>query len=96
MISIAIDAVGATVKPRLKKQRKAGASSRKALKGTRRAYFTGKKPGWRDAAIYDYARLAAGNVVKGPSIIETEFTTIVVPEGQRAELDEYLNVVLCR
>ena len=95
-ISIAIDAVGATVKPRLRKQRKSGAANRQAIKGKRRAYFTGAKPGWRDAAIYDYARLAAGNVVKGPAIIETEFTTIVVPEGQRAALDEYLNVVLCR
>ena len=95
-ISIAIDAVGATVKPRLRKHRKSGTASRQALKGKRRAYFTGKKPGWRDAAIYDYARLGAGNVVKGPAIIETEFTTIVVPEGHRAELDEYLNIVLCR
>ena len=30
----------------------------------------------------------------GPAIIETPFTTIVVPEGKRAEVDTYLNIVI--
>jgi N-methylhydantoinase A len=96
VISIAIDAIGATVKPKLRKRRKEGALSRAARKGTRRAYFTGAKPGWRDAAIYDYTKFNPGNIVKGPSIIETPFTTIVVPADHRAEVDAYLNIVLYR
>jgi N-methylhydantoinase A len=96
VISIAVDAIGNTTKPRLRKQAMVGSDSKPAHKGTRRAYFTGAKPGWHDASIYDYTRLAPGNVVHGPSIIETPFTTIVVPDGHRAEVDEYLNVVLCR
>ena len=67
-----------------------------ARKGTRRAWFTGRNPGWRDAIIYDYTKLQAGNELRGPAIIETPFTTVVVPENHEAYLDEYLNIVLRR
>jgi N-methylhydantoinase A len=96
VISIAVDAIGATVKPTLRKHPIAGTDSSVARKGVRRAYFSGKSPGFRDATIYDYSKLAAGNVVSGPAIIETPFTTVVVPETHRADVDEYLNIVLCR
>jgi N-methylhydantoinase A len=96
VISIAVDAIGATVKPTLRKHERAGKDSSAARKGARRAYFGGRTAGYRDASIYDYTRLKAGNVVAGPAIIETPFTTVVVPEGVRAEVDEYLNIVLCR
>jgi N-methylhydantoinase A len=96
VISIAVDAIGATTKPALRKYPIAGCDSHAALKGTRRAYFTGKNPDYKDTAIYDYTKLQAGNVIIGPSIIETPFTTVVVPEGHVVELDEYLNIVLHR
>ena len=57
VISITVDAIGTTVKPLLRKVPIAGSDSRAAHKGTRRAYFTGKKAGYRDAAIYDYTKL---------------------------------------
>ena len=95
-ISIAVDAIGATVKPMLRTHPVVGPDPERARKKTRPAYFTGKNPGYRDAAVYDYNNLQAGNVVKGPSIIETPFTTVVVPEDQRAEVDQYLSIVLCR
>src|ERR1019366_82723 len=96
VISIAVDAIGATTKPALRKYPIAGRDSHAALKGTRRAYFTGKNPDYKDTAIYDYKKLQAGNIIVGPSIIETPFTTVVVPEGHVVELDEYLNIVLHR
>ena len=70
--------------------------SQPARKGQRRAYFTGAEPGYREAAIYDYTKLQAGNIVTGPAIIETPFTTVVVPMAHQAEVDEYLNIVLHR
>ena len=96
VISIAIDAVGSTVKPRLRTVALVGADSSPARKGTRRAWFTGRNPGWRDAIIYDYTKLQAGNELRGPAIIETPFTTVVVPENHEAHVDEYLNIVLRR
>jgi N-methylhydantoinase A len=96
VISIAVDAVGTTLKPQLRKFPFVGPDSGAARKGTRRAYFGGKAPGFKDAAVYDYPRLQAGNAVAGPAIIETPFTTVVVPEDHSAQMDEYLNIVLCR
>ena len=96
VIQIAVDAVGATVKPKLKKARLAGQDASSARKGTRRAWFTGKSAGWRDTSIYDFTKLEPGNMVSGPAIIETPFTTVVVPADRTAEVDGYLNVVLKR
>jgi N-methylhydantoinase A len=96
IISIAIDAIGATVKPTLRKVEKIGRDSKVAKKGERRAWFTGAKAGFQGALIYDYTKLVAGNVVDGPAIIETPFTTVVVPPDHKAEVDEYLNIVLRR
>ena len=96
VIQIAVDAVGATVKPKLKKTRLGSADASAARKGRRKAWFTGKSPGWRDATIYDCTRLEAGNVVSGPAVIETPFTTVVVPDDHTAEVDAYLNIVLKR
>jgi N-methylhydantoinase A len=96
IISIAIDAIGATVKPKLRRVEKVGTDSKPAKKGERRAWFTGAEAGFRSALIYDYTKLDAGNVVDGPAIIETPFTTVVVPPHHKAEVDEYLNLVLHR
>ncbi len=96
VISIAVDAIGATIKPMLRKVPLVGKDASGARKGSRKAWFTGANAGWRDAAIYDYTKLQAGNSLRGPAIIETPFTTIVVPDDHEAEVDEYLNVVLRR
>lgn len=96
VISIAVDAVGATIKPKLKKYNLCGRDASRAIKRSRKAWFTGKNPGFRDAAVYDYTKLEAGNLLAGPAIIETPFTTVVVPEGHSAQLDEYLTIVLRR
>jgi N-methylhydantoinase A len=96
IIAIAVDAIGATVKPKLRKFDMVGRDSQPARKGHRRAYFTGAEPGYCEAAIYDYTKLQAANIVNGPAIIETPFTTVVVPSAHLAEVDEYLNIVLRR
>jgi N-methylhydantoinase A len=96
VISIAVDAIGATVKPKLRAYPIEGPDPSAARKSTRRAWFTGANPGYRDTAIYDYTKLKPGNVLNGPAIIETPFTTVVVPDQQSAEVDQYLNIVLRR
>jgi N-methylhydantoinase A len=66
----------------------AGRSPDKALKGRRSIY-------WRDALVesrvYEEGLLKHGNVVDGPSVIESEETTILVPPGSRYTVDQYLN-----
>ncbi len=94
VIAISVDAIGATPKPQLKRYPIGGADSAHARKGSRQAYFTAPDHGFRDTTIYDYDRLQPGNRLAGPAIIETPFTTVVVPAHVRAELDEYRNIIL--
>lgn len=94
VMAISVDAIGRTPKPSLKTYPPAGPDASKARKGTRQAYFTGEAAGYREAAIFDYTRLEPGNRLAGPAIIETPFTSVVVPDGVRAELDTYRNIVL--
>ncbi len=46
------------------------------------------------ADIYDFDRLQPGNVVKGPAVIHTPITTIVLQAGQRGSVDAYRNVLI--
>ena len=55
------------------------------------AFFDG---GWVETPVYDYGRLGRGTRLEGPAIVESPFTTIVLPPGSRAELDRYLNLVI--
>lgn len=51
-----------------------------AVAPTRHAFFAGH--GWLDAAVHDFA--APGELVHGPAIVESSFTTIVLPPGASA------------
>ncbi|MBI5617450.1 MAG: hydantoinase/oxoprolinase family protein [Gammaproteobacteria bacterium] len=57
-----------------------------AFKGERRCWFDGR---WWDAQLWDMDTLEAGNVVRGPAIVEAPATTLVVPPGGRVRLDEW-------
>ena len=47
-----------------------------------------------EANIFDFEKLAPGNVVKGPAVIHTPITTIVLQDNQRGTMDGYRNVVV--
>lgn len=48
----------------------------------------------QDVPGYDFERLHPGHAVTGPAIVWTPITTLVVPPGQRARVDEYRNLVM--
>lgn len=58
--------------------------------GVRRAFF-GE---WLDTAIYRFGDLAIGARVAGPAIIEKPGSTVVIPPGQRAWLDEHSSIII--
>jgi N-methylhydantoinase A len=77
----------AKTKPQLQRQALEGAwPPDGARRGERRAYFDGT---WHEAEIWDMEGLRAGNVVRGPAIVEHPMTTLVIPPDGRAELDEW-------
>ena len=68
-----------------------GADAGAALKGTRRAYFQGA--GFIECPVFDRYRLAPGARLTGPAIVEEQESTAVLGTQDRAEVDEWFNLV---
>lgn len=81
--------IGSLPKPALKSYPRGDSHSEP--KSMRRVYFEEYRD-FVETHIYDFARLAPGNEITGPAIIETPITTIVVNPRDRATVDEFLNV----
>jgi N-methylhydantoinase A len=60
----------------------------------RRPIFVEAKNGMAEANIFDFEKLAPGNVVSGPAVIHTPITTIVLQANQRGTMDGYRNVLV--
>jgi N-methylhydantoinase A len=58
---------------------------------SRMAWFGG---GWQDCPVHRWHELAAGTSVVGPAFVESAQTTIVVPDGITASVDDLGNVHL--
>ncbi len=92
VISISIDAIGVSAKPKLKTYPVEEENSSAALKSHREVFFPGKFHKFMDTRIYDYDKLNPGNLVEGPAIVETPITTIVIPPEKSGKMDKYRNI----
>jgi len=63
---------------------KTAASTRQAWTGT----------GFEEVAVHNTDTLATGDQIRGPAIIESEFTTIIVTANRNARIDGANNIVL--
>jgi N-methylhydantoinase A len=64
-----------------------------AVKGTRPAYF-GESGGFVETTVYDRSRLAPGDEVRGPAVLEEEGSTLVIGPGGTARVAASGNVVV--
>lgn len=71
-----------------------GSADPSAARIGRRPIYSEAKDAMAPADIYDFNRLAPGNVIAGPAVIHTPITTILVPDAQIARLDSLRNVVI--
>ncbi len=88
-----LDAIGLLPKPALRKHTAGKADPSAALLGERQVYFN-EISGSARTKVYDGSRLAAGNVAGGPAVLQYPGTTVVIPPGQRALIDQYLNCII--
>jgi len=80
LINLRLLSVGRTIKPRFRQEDYDGKDPSKALK-KRRKVFLPLEGTFKDVPVYDGHKLAYGNSVKGPAIIEqVNTTTFVAPE----------------
>jgi N-methylhydantoinase A/acetophenone carboxylase len=77
-----------TWKPEVQEFALQGADPSEALTGKRKAYWPENKS-WMETPVYVFEQLQPGNVVEGPAIAEAEFTTVVIPPGQRFTIDKH-------
>ena len=94
-VNFRVRATGIVPKPELNRAAPGDGNSRRALKGTRKAYFA-EAGGFADARVYDRARLSPGDVLTGPAIVEEPDSTTVCPPGYAVRVDEYLNLHINR
>jgi N-methylhydantoinase A len=64
-----------------------------ARRGTRPAYFP-DPGGFVESAVFDRARLAAGDEIAGPAVVEEEGSTLVIGPGATARVAASGNIVL--
>jgi N-methylhydantoinase A/acetone carboxylase beta subunit len=57
-----------------------------ASKGNRDIYWDNK---WYEAQIWEMNLINAGNILKGPAVVEAPATTLVVPPGAQVNLDKH-------
>jgi N-methylhydantoinase A len=93
MTQFRLTARGLMERPKLEPLPSGGADAGAARVGRRRI-FVEARGGMEEADIYDFERLATGNVVSGPAVIHTPITTIVLQAGQRGTVDPFRNVII--
>jgi N-methylhydantoinase A len=64
-----------------------------ARKGNRKVFFPEFK-GFVDCVVYDRYKLFQGAAIKGPAIVVERDSTAVILPGDRAEVDEYGNLMI--
>lgn len=62
-----------------------------AIKQHRRVFLQVER-GFEDTAIYDYSLMRSGHVLPGPAVIEVPTTTVTIPAGRSARVDELGNI----
>jgi N-methylhydantoinase A len=93
MTSFRLSARGLMARPIIEKARLGGASPDHALMAKRNV-FVDAANGMAEAEIFDFAKLAPGNLMRGPAVIHTPITTIVLQAKQTGRMDVYRNIVI--
>ncbi|WP_431907589.1 hydantoinase/oxoprolinase family protein [Amycolatopsis thermoflava] len=79
-------------RPRLPEHTASAGTDASAAIKARRSVFLQVERGFEDTAIYDYQLLQAGHVLPGPAVIEVPTTTVTIPAGRNARVDELGNI----
>jgi N-methylhydantoinase A len=95
IVNCRLRAVGMVTKPNLPTVPGGDGNAARALKPSRKAYFT-EAGGFTETAVYDRVRLLPGDVVLGPAIFEEPDSTTVCPPGYAARVDAHLNLIIAR
>ena len=91
LFRISLSAVGVTPKAQLAKQH---VRKRSDIPDSYRTVWFDEKKGGIKTPVYLRDNLMAGSIIKGPAIISQLDSTTVIPPGEIAKVDQYLNIVI--
>jgi N-methylhydantoinase A len=91
-VNLRVSGIGPIRRPDLVELPPGESGTDRAVTGSRRVFFDD----WVDTPTYDRPRLAAGDVVAGPAVIEEFGSTVPVHPGFVATVDAYGNLLLTR
>lgn len=86
-----VDAVGRVAKPELAPGDTTAHGRALEPKGERQVWFG---QGFRPTPVHAEDRLGPGSRIDGPAIVESPFTTVVIPPGASLTVDAYRNLVI--
>ncbi len=92
-MTLSVSAVGPRERGEMPEIAAGTADPGSAHKGTRKVYFE-EAGGYVDCDTYERSRLAAGNVITGPAVIEQMDTTTVLPPGETATVDRFGTLIV--
>ncbi|MBV9797381.1 MAG: hydantoinase/oxoprolinase family protein [Solirubrobacterales bacterium] len=64
-----------------------GGENASAARAASRPAYWSELGGWTETSVYEFDRLAPGNRVRGPAIIQAPLTTAVIPPGMEFTID---------
>lgn len=91
IVTLRVQAVARSKKPRIARARFLKRSAQHARISDHRIFEDGR---WRNAGLYDRARLQPGNRIAGPAVITELSATTFLPAGWAAVVDALSNLVL--
>lgn len=92
-VTLSVSATGPITKGQMFEIEKGSASPDQARKRNREVYFE-ELNGYVDCPTFERFLLKAGNIIKGPAIVEQMDTTIVIPPKQKANVDTFGNIII--
>jgi N-methylhydantoinase A len=91
-VNLRVSGIGPIRRPDLLELPPGDGGTDRAVTGTRRVFFDD----WADTPTYDRTRLAPGDVVTGPAVVEEFGSTVPVHPGFAATVDRFGNLLLTR
>jgi len=89
MVNLKVYGVVKTTRPSLRKLKKRGQNPSLAQKGSREVYL---EDTFSTVPVFDWEKLEPGNILAGPAIVESTFTTGVILNHMEGQIDEYRNI----
>jgi N-methylhydantoinase A len=92
-VNLRVSGIGPIERPKLRRLESSDGDAGRARTGRRAVHFDGA---WHDAAVYRRDGLLAGDEVIGPAVVQEFSSTVPLPPGFVARVDDLANLVIRR